>query len=355
MQAPEIFSTGIARTREVRGTALLEILGVLCALTIVLAVLVPAVLRAIDAAMLASTVQSVDHLQKVVESYYQKYGKIAGVGGSALSGWVNNAIENWDRKVLLAEGFIETPLRTRLATNVFVRVARVTTTSSNTAILSYGNLGSLGGFNGNNGLYNFTQEYAAVDSSDDFLPRVARGSWVPAFAGAVLVSRAPGQWLVGSRVAREVAQGAPLGISLFSPGKHLGDLLRGFPGEVGPGWIFEPRPEFAGFEVCYPLPSGTPLPAGDIGYNVTVPNPMFPNPDAKTQIVAPSSTVPAYVVELILKGVSVENAYRLSRAIDGVRQSNWAYFDSLGRVKYDMYDAHGGTRTGVVFVYLAHK
>lgn len=92
-----------------------------------------------------------------------------------------------------------------------------------------------------------------------------------------------------------------------------------------------------------------------MGYNVTVPNPMFPNPNAKTHIVAPSSKVPAYVVEVILQGVSVENAYRLSRAIDGVRQSNWAYFDSLGRVKYDMYDSKGGTKIGVVFIYLAHK
>jgi len=37
-------------------------------------------------------------------------------------------------------------------------------------------------------------------------------------------------------------------------------------------------------------------------------------------------------------------------AIDGKRQSNWAYWDSVGRVKYDFVSSP----TGVVYIYLAH-
>lgn len=333
----------------------MEILGTLCALAILLAILLPAVMRAVDAAMLASTVQSLNHLREAVDSYYQKYGKIGGVGGAALTGWVNNACENWDRKVLLAEGLIESALRSRLATNAFVRVVRVTTTSSNTAILSYGNTGSLGGFNGNNGLYNFTQEYAAAGSPDGPLPRLAGGSWVPTLAGAVMVSGSPGRWLAEVCARRDPAKQRERTASGAAGVGRLPGWLQGLRGAPARGPLPRLGPAMTGFEVCYPLPAGTPVPGGDLGYNVTVPNPMFANPNAKTHIVAPSSTVPAYVVEVILQGVSVENAYRLSRAIDGVRQSNWAYFDSLGRVKYDMYDAYGGARAGVVFIYLAHK
>ena len=61
------------------------------------------------------------------------------------------------------------------------------------------------------------------------------------------------------------------------------------------------------------------------------------------------------MAEVVIEGISVADAYRLSLAIDGRPQSNWAFFDSLGRVKYDMYNGGGGTKAGVVMIYLAHK
>gem|GEM_PF-1721069 len=333
---------------------LIETLGVVCAIAILLTVLLPSILRALDNAMLASTLQSVAHLRDAAEQYYKSYGKFAGVGGTTLTTWTNNTYDYWDRRVLVPESLVESALRSRLATNAFVRVARITTTSSNTAILSSGNLGKLGTFNGNNGLYNLTREYAALSLPPMEDRLLAGRRWSQTAGLAALSLSRPVQrltlWLADRRSPsrkpsesfrvgdRQTVLGTPSGTRLFHQVK---------------GFLINPLPFLP--EACYPLPSGTPAPDTDIGYNVTLPNPMFSNPNAKTQIVAPSSTVPAYVVEVILQGVSVENAYRLSRAIDGVRQSNWAYFDSLGRVKYDMYDASGGAKAGVVFIYLAHK
>ncbi len=56
-------------------------------------------------------------------------------------------------------------------------------------------------------------------------------------------------------------------------------------------------------------------------------------------------------VEVVLQGVSVADAYRLSLAIDGPTQSNWAYWDSQGRVKYDFANA----ALGNVFIYIADR
>jgi hypothetical protein len=106
------------------------------------------------------------------------------------------------------------------------------------------------------------------------------------------------------------------------------------------------------FQACYPVPSDWPVPDPGTGGGT---GDSYDNPGADTEIVAPDSSNPAIVVEVVLEGVAVEDAFRLSMAIDGPMQTNWAFFDSLGRVKYDMYDGGGGTLKGVVFVYLAHK
>jgi hypothetical protein len=84
-------------------------------------------------------------------------------------------------------------------------------------------------------------------------------------------------------------------------------------------------------------------------------DPRHDDPGVDSEIVAPDSSHPTIVAEVVLQGVKVQDAYRLSLAIDGRGQSNWAFWDSLGRVKYDMYDSYGGTAVGVVFIYLAHK
>jgi hypothetical protein len=294
-------------------------------------------------------------LSEATQIYYKTYGKFAGVGGATLNAWTNNTYDYWDRRVLMSECLIESALRTRFATNAYVRVARITTTNTTIPILSYGNLGSLWGFNGNNGLYNLTQEYTALN-----LPPGECTMWASRRLGQALGMAS----FVVSPAARDLTCLAmsigPEPLTALC-GKRARNRNFNWLGRL---WSFplrglSKRSTTSGgqfpAEVCYPLPYGTPAPGTDIGYTVSIPNPMFPNPNAKTQIVAPSSKLPAYVVEVVLQGVTVENAYRLSRAIDGVRQSNWAYYDSLGRVKYDMYDASGGSKRGVVFIYLGHK
>ncbi|MBE7501342.1 MAG: hypothetical protein HS113_13755 [Verrucomicrobiales bacterium] len=331
-----------------RGFTLHEVVGVLAAIAILTSLLVPAVVRLLDNARLAADVKSIEALRTATLAYFERYGRFAGPDGAPIASWSYNAHESWDRTTLLGGSLIETALRSHLATNAFVRLVRVTTTSTSTLILSSrGQIGSIPGFNGNNGYYNLTQDYASLrgaGAEESLLAqtvpcepsgRLALGYLSTLGVAQLASSVAP----VFTAVSTPAERAGP---PLLEPGwPSLGGLLRGWTGGTGP------------FECCYPVPASWPVPPS--GFGTSTGATRRNDPGARTQILAPNASTPAIVVEVVLQGVAVEDAYRLSLAIDGPMQTNWAFYDSLGRVKYDMYDGSGGTRHGVVFIYLAHK
>jgi Tfp pilus assembly protein FimT len=333
---------------RVRGFTFHEVVGVLAVIAILTCLMVPAIVRLLDNARLAADVKSIEALRTATHAYFERYGKFAGPNGAPITSWSYEAHESWDRTCLLASSLVETALRSHLATNAFVRLVKVTTTSSSTLILSSrGRIGSLPGFNSNNGYYNLTQDYARLGGAE------TGDRWLAQSGPCESGGRLAFGYLSTLGVARFASSVAPLVAAWSTPEAPpgppplefgwpaLGGVLRGFSGGAGR------------FECCYPVPPSWPVPPA--GFGTTTGGTRRNDPGARTQIVAVNPSEPAIVVEVVLQGVAVEDAYRLSLAIDGPMQTNWAFYDSLGRVKYDMYDGSGGTRHGIVFVYLAHK
>lgn len=330
-----------------RGYSLFEMVGTLAIIALLASVLVPYIIQLIEDAKIVAEVRSIQAMRAATETYFQQHGKFAGSNGGSVPSWTYYAYEGWDRNVLLANGFAETAMRSKLATNAYVRLVQVTTTSAASDILSSrGQIGSVPGFNSNNGYYNFSIEYSMLGEED----------------GELLYAGASGHL----RGATRLVEGA-VGFALW---RAAGAMASSGGAGRSPGfWATPPRPgggvdrawtglrtrlgDRERLECCYPVPPSLPEPPGGIGGEDG--GDRYDNPDAETEIIAPDSSNPVIVVEVVLWGVTVQNAYRLSLAIDGPTQSNWAYFDSLGRVKYDMYDSRGGTSAGIVFVYLAHK
>jgi len=348
-------NTPLSTPRPPAGHTLLELIGTISILTLLICALLPKVTGTIEDSRITADVLSAEAMRAATETYFQQYGRLAGLNGAAITTWSYNAYEEWDDNVLLTGNFAETTMRSKLATNAYVRLVRVSTTSTTADVLSdVGQVGRLPGFNCNNGFYNMMRQYTATR------PATSDG---PFYATA----RTPG---------RRAATGmmAVSGSLRELPG--LGQLLgsgdgHGWPGTRWPSW--QPR-SWTGLNRvwqalgrvlndgpgpirgCYPVPPNWPEPPPGIGGGGGDPgDPRHDDPRADTQIVAADSSRPAIVAEIVLQGVTVQDAYRLSLAIDGPSQSNWAFFDSLGRVKYDMYDHNGGTKVGIVFIYLAHK
>lgn len=283
--------------RTAAASTLIELVGVLCIITMLVAIVLPRFMSAIADAKVTAEITSINALRAATEQYFEQYGKFAGVGGAAVT-FTNYAYEYWDRRVLFAEQFIDQILKSHVATAAYIRLVNVRSgTTTNTDILSApGQLGHLASHNANNGLYNLTAQYAAATPP----------SWISTAYAAV--------------------SGVLSGSLLSAPGTGVG-------------------PMFA----CYSIPgSWTPPPPGFGGGS---------GGGSHTDQTSVNSQInyPATVAELVLEGITVADAFRLSMAIDGARQSNWAYWDSLGRVKYDMYGSGGGRFTGEVFIYLAHK
>jgi type II secretory pathway pseudopilin PulG len=330
-----------------RGFTLHEFVGVLAIMAALICTAVPAIIRLLDDAKLVADVQSIQAMRDATETYFQQYGEFAGAQGAAVPSWTWNAYESWDKTTLLASGFAETAMRSRLATNAFVRLVKVPTTSRSADILSnIGQVGSIPGFNGNNGYYNLTAQYAGIR------PSTGDGFWLARDGRSESGMATAVRWLTAVTVARTAAAVAP-----FCRGTP--PVKRQFIPRLSARWPEAIRQAVLGLrgagrplECCYPVPADWPVPPPGIGGGT---GGRHDNPDAETEIVAPDANNPAIVVEVVLQGVFVGDAYRLSLAIDGPMQSNWAYFDSLGRVKYDMYGPQGGLNAGVVFVYLAHK
>ena len=290
-----------------RGFTLVELAGILAIIVVLCALLATPIYRVIDDARLASDLRSIAQLQQATDEYFKAKGTFAGPNGSVLT-WTNNAYEYWDRRVLLAERFVDRTFKAKLGTDSYIRLVRIT--SSGALITSQaGMVGHLEAFNCNNGLYDLTGQYAANS---------APGGRLDAYALARPPGPPPttGSWLAAMKaVARQ-------------------PLL-----------------------ACYNLPAGTDPPPTVPGGGNLPPDVQYPGFDPysqRTAFAAADPSNPVIVAELVIENVRVGDAYRLSVSMEGYAQSIWHYWDVIGRVKYDMYNV-GTTQTqqrGIVFIYL---
>jgi hypothetical protein len=346
--------------RAEQAVSTIEVVGVLCVLAFILRILIPTIMDSIEDARAVATVVGINNLTSATKSYFTTYGKLANTGGTPITNWVNDAYDNWDKNVLLKELLIERPFSTRIATNAYVRLVRVSNTNKTVNILTdIGTVGSISGFNGNNGYYNFTLDYSSSDDPaarvryfahnslprSDSRPRTRTPVALLSIGGGLNLDGAVLPWSGRGDFPRLPGAGS-------TAVRRVGQLLRGLAKLAHlAGGATVPTPR-----VCYPVPPNWPVPDNP-GGNFSPPpgSPSHNDPGADSQIVASSTGNYTIVAELVLLGVSVQDAYRLSLAIDGPGQTNWAFFDSLGRVKYDMYNGSGGVTPGIVFIYLGHK
>ena len=279
---------------------MIEMFGIGVVVVVLCAVLITPIYHIVDDARLAADLKSIASYTAATKNYFQNKGTFAGPNGSVLT-WSNGAYEYWDTQVLLPERYLDRTMTTRLGTAAYIRLTKITASGSGTALTTAMNIGHIGNFNGNNGLYDLTSLYSAIDA--------------PAWGGT---------WVWNKPTATRGAMVAAL----------------------------QPMP----FLACYNLPTGTAPPPAVPGANSNGLNPQYPGFDPYSQtstFASQDPNNPTIVAELVLEGVKVGDAYRLSVSIDGFRQSMWAYWDVLGRVKYDMYNVGNQTlQQGDVFIYL---
>ena len=279
---------------------MLEMFGIGVVVAVLCAMLITPIYNIVDDARLAADLKTIANYTAATQKYFQNKGTFAGPNGSILT-WTNGAYEYWDTKVLLPERYLDRTMTTRLGTAAYIRLTKITASSSGTALTTAMNIGHIGNFNGNNGLYDLTSMYSAIPAPD----------W-------------GGAWVWNQPTATRGAMVAAL----------------------------RPMPFFA----CYNLPTGTTPPPAVPGVIPNGVNPQYPGFDPYSQtstFASQDPSNPTIVAELVLEGVKVGDAYRLSVSIDGFRQSMWAYWDVLGRVKYDMYNVGNQTlQQGDVFIYL---
>ena len=295
----------LKKARSCRGFTAVEIAGTLVIIVLLCSVLAPTIYGIIDDARLASDLKGIAELRKAVEEYYRVKGTFAWTNGSVLN-WSNNACEYWDREVLFKERFLDRTFQAKLGSSSYIRLVRVTA-ASGTGVATAGNVGHLGSFNCNNGLYDLTSEYS-VNSMPD--------SRVDAYA-----------------LARPA--GPPPAVFGW---RQWTDTLAALP-----------------VMACYALPTGTDPPPPIPGGGTAPSDPQYTGFDpysTRTCFAAADANNPVIVAEVVIEGCRVGDAYRLSAAMEGFTQSIWAYYDVLGRVKYDMYNSQGPTKTGAVFIYL---
>lgn len=342
------------------GFSIAETIGVMSIVAILGTIICPKVMQAMQDAQVVAEVASIKGIKNAMESYYQQHGKLAGVGGAAITTWTNQAFNNWDRQVLAREGFISELFKSRLGTSSYVRLVQahpnVNSTDINHGPIMEDTRGTLPYIRGNNGIYDLTKEYSRIERPHSFevgcSPRTARSGLLSALqfwsfdTGKALVSPLLGVGVLGelAQTARFVPHPTFLAADARSPLMHL--LSQMSFGNKG-------------LQACYPMETGRDDPTPGYGGGGSGSGASYADNtnNRKTHNDASASDC-GVVAEMVIDGVSVDDAYRLSVMLDGTSQSNWAYWDSLGRVKYDFYDV--GTmkmktnRRGVIFIYLGH-
>ena len=330
-----------------RGAAIVELLGTVCIVSLLACMLAPAIMNMLHYARLTATIQNVQNMRGAATQYFKSYGKFGMKAGASIT-WTNRAHDYWDREVLAKEQFIERMLSSRIATDAYLRLVQVTNDPQGDVIFDNLGVGHLGSVYCNNGMYDLTQEYSVHRRSQGWLYARTRPAAHPRHSG-----RAHGG---GGRAAAQASlmtggldeltgdhffgavEWRGLRRNLWGP---VGRALASLASLVQPAWDSGLGP----LQSCYPATTPPPPPAPGNGTG-SVPEWGTGNRPAMNNSVHDG----AVLVEVVLEGVKLEDAFRLSMAIDGKRQSNWAYWDSVGRVKYDFVSSP----TGVVYIYLAH-
>lgn len=94
---------------------LVEMIGVLAIIAILASLLIPRVFQAIGDSKISNSASTCNSIKAAVNEYYGKYGLIAGAKGVTLNlPNDGNTFEDWDLKVLVAEGFAEKPFSVRI-------------------------------------------------------------------------------------------------------------------------------------------------------------------------------------------------------------------------------------------------
>ena len=333
--------------KKPRGGGAVELVGMVCIMTIMGCLLIPLVSSLVDDAKLVATVQSIKATQAATLAYYQRYGKFGLTAGSGIT-WTNRAHDFWDREVLAREQFTEHTFSSRLATNCYVRLVQVYANQQGDVLFDNLNTGHLGGMYANNGIYDLTHDYSSVPRQNGlFYAKTPTRAWRGHACGGGSRRTARPAWSVATGFVG-IADWALPDLGGFGS-KHTrpaGQPWTAFSRTLA--WLLSSG--VGPLQSCYPEVTPPPPPAlgggGGGGSGTTPIHDSAHRPPLNND--ASSGNV---VVEIVLEGITVENAYRLSKAIDGTGQSNWAYWDSVGRVKYDFISSPSGT----AFVYLMHK
>jgi len=106
-----------------QGFTLIEMVGVLAVIAILAALLLPKIFAVINESRINNAATSFNSVKTASMSYFGKYGRFGGIGGTNLTGTFQTT--NWDRSVLLPEGFIEKPFDTKIGngTNIVEIIA----------------------------------------------------------------------------------------------------------------------------------------------------------------------------------------------------------------------------------------
>ncbi len=113
-------------------------IGVLSIIAILAALLVPKMFDVISQAQLTTAVSIILGIKNTTMSYYGRFGRFGDASGNVITSTNDPAALNWGNEVLFKAGYLESPLRTPIASSAVVRlrsVASSTTapTTSNTA------------------------------------------------------------------------------------------------------------------------------------------------------------------------------------------------------------------------------
>ncbi len=125
--------------RRRSGFTLIEMIGVLAIIAVLAALLIPRIFSAINESRVNGAALSYNSLKSSAITYFGKYGRFGGNGGTNFTGTeLTNGVNNWDSAYLLTGGFIEKPFETKLGTSSNIQVkgagaSTETVTATNTA------------------------------------------------------------------------------------------------------------------------------------------------------------------------------------------------------------------------------
>ncbi len=125
--------------RRRSGFTLIEMIGVLAIIAVLAALLIPRISSAINESRVNGAALSYNSLKSSAITYFGKYGRFGGNGGTNFTGTeLTNGVNNWDSAYLLTGGFIEKPFETKLGTSSNIQVkgagaSTETVTPTNTA------------------------------------------------------------------------------------------------------------------------------------------------------------------------------------------------------------------------------